>query len=95
MKVIGMNEKGEYIAIVNHTELEQCADKYYGKLDKLKIGDTFNIGGGYNFAGQIKSACSEMTSAMKKFGQAQACLTEFSLMVGKLPNVPDAEGGPQ
>jgi hypothetical protein len=95
MKVIGLAENGDYISIVSHTELEKCSGKYYGNLPKLKVGASFDIGAGYNFTSDIKSACSGMADAVKNFSRAQASMTEFAVMVSKLPDVPDiaAEGG--
>jgi hypothetical protein len=88
MEIIGM--QGErYIAIVNHTELEKLAGKYYGNMPKLKIGDSFDIGAGYNFSSEIKSACHSMSETMKRFENAQKAITDFSIMVSKLPVVND------
>ena len=87
MKVIGLDGNGQYIAIVTHDELEKCANKYYGKLNKLKVGDAFDIGAGYNFASQIKSSCESMLDAHKNFKYAQDTLTSFAMMVSELPTV--------
>lgn len=83
MKVIGLNEKGEYIAIVTHDELEKCADKYYGKLEKLKIGQDFNIGEGYNFRNQIVDACKTMKAGHEAFVKSSETLTRFATMVAE------------
>lgn len=91
MKIIGMGERGdEYIAIVSHTELEKCADKYYGNLKPLKVGSEFNVGAGYDFASKIKEACKEMHDAMKAFERAQETMTKFAIMVSELPDSEDA-----
>lgn len=86
MKVIGLDGNGQYIAIVTHDELEKCADKFYGKLDKLKVGSEFDIGAGYNFASRIQSACKSMLDAQRDFKSAQDTLTRFATMVSELPN---------
>lgn len=95
MKVIGLNDNGGYIAIVDHSELEKSAAKYYGNLPKLKVGDSFNIGAGYDFTSDIKGACEGMTTAVKRFEQAQATMTKFAVMVKNLPPLPTepTEGG--
>lgn len=77
----------KYIAIIGHTELEKSAGKYYGNMPKLKIGDSVDIGAGYNFSSDIKSTCNSMIETMKKFENAQKAITDFSIMVSKLPIV--------
>lgn len=84
MNVIGKT-KEEYIITVSHTELEKVTGKYYGNLKRLEVGDKMNLGEGYDFTAEIKSACEQMTSAMKKFDQAKETLTRFAIMISQLP----------
>ena len=84
MKVIGLDEKGNYIAVVSHTEVEKLTNKYYGNLKKLEIGESLDLGGGYDFTGQIQSACKGMTDAMKNFNSAQKTMQQFAIMTLKL-----------
>lgn len=93
MKVIGKDERGNYIAVVTHSELQKVCDKYYGReeLKELKIGEEFDLGAGYNFRNQIQSACKAMVDASSRFGECQKALFAFSQMVNKLPL--DAEAG--
>ena len=94
MKVIGKTqEPGDYIAIVNHAELERLTDKYYGKLSALKVGDSMDLGAGYNFRGDIQSACRAMQDASKAFAKAQATMLAFSVMVSQLPDGQPVEDG--
>lgn len=84
MKVIGMTgERDEYLAIVTHTELEKVADKYYGKMNKLRVGDEIDLGAGYNFADRIHAAATGMSDSIKAFRRAQDTLMEFSIMVAR------------
>lgn len=85
MKVIGTGPDGNYICEVTHTELEKLTDKYYGKLDKLKIGDAMDLGAGYNFRDDIKRACSGMTEAMENFERGKNTLHRFAVMVASVP----------
>lgn len=84
MKVIGTTGS-DYICIVSHAELEKVADKYYGKMEKLKIGDETNLGSGYDFRAAIGQACKGMTDAERDFDRARATLTRFAVMVATLP----------
>lgn len=86
MKVIGTTQQsGEYIAIVNHTELEKLTDKYYGKLSPLKVGEEMDLGAGYDFKADIVHACKQMQDAVKAFNNAQTTMLKFAVMVGQLP----------
>jgi len=86
MEIIGIAKDGLYLATVSHTELEKVADKYYGKLKPLRVGEEFNLGAGYDFRQNIQSACREMVDASKSFGTAQASMTRFAVMVAGLPS---------
>ena len=81
MKVIGTTDSATYICEVGHTELEKSANLYYAKLKSLKVGDSMNLGQGYDFTEKIKSACAEMTNAMKAFESARATMLQFANMV--------------
>ena len=85
MIVIGMNDQG-YICQVSHAELEKLADKYYGNLPKLKVGDTMDLGAGHNFRRDIKDACDGMTRAVTNFNVARKAMTKFAIMVATLPD---------
>ena len=55
MKVIGKNTD-DYIVTVSHSELEKFMGQYYGKMDRLKIGDDVNLGAGYDYMIDTKRA---------------------------------------
>jgi hypothetical protein len=92
MKVIGRTSgpSGEYIAIVRHEELEKLTSKYHGKLPKLEIGGEMDLGAGYNFRSDIRSAFAGMEKAMKDFECARATLIRFADLLRTLPE-DDAE----
>lgn len=95
MKVIGKTQEhgGDYIAIVTHVELEKLTNQYYGNLSALKVGDSMDLGAGYNFRNEIQSACKGMTDASKSFANAQTTMLKFAVMVGQLPDDQPVEGG--
>lgn len=83
MLVIAKASDSTYICQVNHDELEKFMNKYYGKMEKLKVGEEVNLGLGYNYAYKIEDACEKMTQAMKSFDQARATMTSFALALSK------------
>lgn len=85
MRIIGRQSGGDYIATISHTEIEKLAEKYYGKLPALKEGEVFDLGRGYDFRNDIRSACSGMEKAMSQFASAQATLLMFARMVNGMP----------
>lgn len=82
MKVIGLSDS-DYICVVNHTELEKLTDKYFGKLEKLKVGSELDLGEGYNFASRIEQTCKKMVDAVGEFNACQGTLTRFARMVSE------------
>lgn len=85
MKVIAKVNDSIYLAEVSHTELEKVTDKYYGNMKRLEVGATMNLGAGHDFRNEIKSACKQMTDAVKQFERAQKSLFAFAIMAGQLP----------
>lgn len=83
MKIIGFQDKS-YIAVITHEELEKVFDKYYGKLNRLQVGDDINLGEGYNFRSDIKTACQNMVAATTAFNTAQASMLRFATMVTEI-----------
>lgn len=58
MKIIGItsNHCGEYICTVGHTELEKFLGLYYNKLKPLQVGESIDLGKGYDHAAEIAAA---------------------------------------
>ena len=81
MKIIGNAENGNYIAIINHEELEKCFDKFYGKLPKLFVGSQLDIGVGHDFRSDIVKACRNMLDAYKSFETSHTSMMNFAVMV--------------
>lgn len=79
MKIIGKTDNG-YIAEISHIELEKSADKYYGKLEKLKVGDNYDLGKGYDFRNDLRRASDAMTDASKAYQDAVKTMSAFALM---------------
>ena len=85
MKIIGKGENGEYLCQVSHSEIEKCFDKYFNKdgLTKLEVGQTIDIGAGYNFRNQIKDLCEKVIAADKAYSGSRKTLIDFALMISK------------
>ena len=83
MLIIGIQDSDNYLAVVNHTELEKASNLYYGNMKKLKVGDSVDLGQGYNFSSKIESVCRDMLSATKSFDEAKATLMAFAVMVAE------------
>lgn len=81
MKVIAKADDSTYLCEVSHTELEKFLNQYYGKQPKLSVGDSVNLGQGYDFAGRIESACNRMAEAMKAFDDARKVMTDYAVAV--------------
>ena len=60
MKVIGKVDRGEYICTVSHCELEKFKNLYYGKMNKLEIGEEIDLSKGYDHCSEIKSALNKI-----------------------------------
>lgn len=86
MKIIGKGENGEYLCQVSHTEIEKCFDKYYGNMEQLKVGQTIDIGAGYNFRNQIKDLCEKVIAADRAYSDSRKTLIDFALMISKQEN---------
>lgn len=85
MKIIGNEGHGRYIAIVDHSEIEKLSNKWYvnNGVKKLEIGESLDLGAGYNFLRDIEKVCKGMTEAIQKFEEAKETLTKFAIMVSK------------
>lgn len=84
MKIIGKGDNGEYICQVSHSEIEKCFDKYYNRLEKLNVGQSIDIGEGYNFRNQIKDLCDKVIAADKAYSDSRSTLIDFALMISKV-----------
>lgn len=91
MKIIGEQGNGVFIATVSRGEIEKLHDKYYAKdaIAQTRVGSEYDLSAGYDFRGEIKKACTEMSDAMKQFKRAQDAMTRFASM---LAETPDGEG---
>ena len=92
MKIIGEQGNGVFIALVTRTEIEKLHDKYYAKpaFPETKVGSEYDLSAGYDFRGEIKKSCAEMSDAMNQFKRAQDAMTRFASMIAETP---DAESG--
>ena len=69
MKIIGIIERDRYICEVSHSEIEKHMGLYYGNMKTPTVGDVIDLGKGYDFAADVKSAMkktSEFIESNKK-----------------------------
>jgi hypothetical protein len=81
VKVIAKVSERTYLAEVSHDEIEKAFNKYYGKLEPLKVGETLDLGIGFDFSGKIEQACKAMVIANEAFSKAQSTMTAYALAV--------------
>jgi hypothetical protein len=87
MKVIAKANDSTYLCEVSHDELEKFLNQYYGKQPKLSVGDSVNLGQGYDFAVRIETACRNMTEAMLAFDDARKVMTSYAVAVANSEGV--------
>lgn len=81
MKVIAKASESKYLCEVSHDELEKFMGKYYGKLEKLNVGQELHLGLGYDFATRIEHACKQMRESMKAFDEAKKVMTSYAVAI--------------
>lgn len=86
MKVIAKASESKYLCEVSHEELEKYLNQYYGKLDKLVVGEEIDLGKGYDFAARIETACKSMADASREFGRAQSVMTDYAMAIARSAN---------
>lgn len=64
MKVIGKTQDG-YIAEINHSEIEKFLGLYYNKMERIEVGDTIDLGKGYDHHQDIKRAFEKTQDFIK------------------------------
>lgn len=84
MEVIGTCGQ-EYIVKISHSEIEKVLGKSHSCLpSRLNVGNTVNLGAGYDFTAKISEICNSMVNTMQSFDQSKKILTDFCLMVSKI-----------
>lgn len=85
MKILGITGKcnDEYIAQVSHRELEQFLNLYYGKLNRLKVGEAVDLGVGYNFAKDIENAFQKTKEFIEGHEKIINTIARGTILVGK------------
>jgi hypothetical protein len=81
MKVIGLKDKDTYIAEISHKEIEKVFDKFYGKMETIKVGQVIHLDTGYDFSIGIKETCSSMVEASRSFDRNFDLLLRFAHMI--------------
>ena len=81
MKVLGEATSG-YICEVSHSEIEKFLGLYYGKMNRLKVGEEVNLGEGYDWEGKISSALRQSQDFVKANQPIiQSLMSGYSVLV--------------
>jgi hypothetical protein len=88
MKVIAKASEDKYLCEIKHEELEKFMDLYYGRMDRLAVGEEVDLAQGYNFAVRIEAACKGMVAANEEFGKAQKVMTSYAIAIANSADLP-------
>lgn len=81
MKVIGKIDGDTYLCQIRHGELEQFMNLYYGKMDRLQVGDAVDLSKGYDFYRETKEALDRTEQFIKSNKDViNAIITGISVM---------------
>lgn len=101
MRILGVNEGGyqhekTYIVEVSVSELRKVANKAGyrdgDELEKLKPGQEYPLGEGYDFRADIVRATQQMQAAYEDFHKAVPTMTRFAGLVGQQAALADQAG---
>jgi len=81
MKIIGEITGEEFICQISKAEIEKVLGLYYGKMPRVKVGDSINLGDGYDYKNDIQRACQSMEDTMKNFERCRSTLSNFANMI--------------
>lgn len=84
MRVIGTGKGDLLICEVGHHELEKFMNLYHGKMDRLKIGDTVDLGRGYDFAAEARSAMGATDRLIQSHAAVVRSITEGVTLCSRL-----------
>lgn len=77
MKIMGIIEPGrKYLAEVSQDELEKFMNKYYRNMPRLEVGDTVDLGKGYDFLQETREVCRSLKETIEKGSRYIGPLTE-------------------
>lgn len=82
MKVIAKVKYDQYICEVSHDELEKFLNKYYGEMKKLEVNSEIDLGKGYDFFSDTKSALQKTQSFIKSNGEIIKTIIEGVKILG-------------
>jgi hypothetical protein len=86
MKVLGLsgqNYDKKYICEVDHEELEKFLGQYYGKMNKLEVGQEVDLGKGYDFARDAKDAFNSLQDVIDKNAKVLKAITDGVSFLGE------------
>ncbi|OPY03505.1 MAG: hypothetical protein A4E60_00170 [Syntrophorhabdus sp. PtaB.Bin047] len=82
MKIMGIIEPGrKYLAEVSQDEMEKFMNKYFRNMPRLEVGDTVDLGKGYDFLEQTREVCWSVKELIEKGSRYIGPLTEGIVMM--------------
>jgi len=87
MKVIGIGQDGKLICEVDKTELKKYFECYYSnpaetkKIDDLKVGQSIDLGKGFDHLREIRDAFSETQKFVKSNEKVINAITSGLLLI--------------
>ena len=76
MKIIGMSDSSKYICEVSHGEIEKFLDLYYNKMERLAVGESVNLGAGYDYDIKIRAALEKTENFIKSSGKIMRAIAD-------------------
>lgn len=86
MKVLGFvgERRDSYICEVSHSEIEKFLGMYYGRKDKLNIGDEVNLGCGYDHESKINSGVKKMEDLIQSSIEITEAISQGKKLVRRM-----------
>ena len=82
MKVVAIKRDGTYLCEVKHAEIERFMNLYYGKMDKLKEGESLDLSKGYDWYHQTIAALKKTQDFIESNGKMISTIMTGIKMLG-------------
>jgi len=83
MEVLGKGSDDSYICKVSHTEIEKFMNLYYGKMGRLKVGESVDLGKGYDFMADTKDALRKTQAFIESNQEVIQAITSGILVMSR------------
>jgi len=89
MEVIGEIDRDEFICKVSKHEIEKFMNLYYNKMPAMKVGDSIDLGAGYDFAMQARDAMQATNKFIEENQQVIKAIMEGIKVIGLMEEESD------